>query len=71
MGFLVSKSDTAVVLKDQVERKLVTLKPQDIDKLEQQRGPDGQLLSAMPDGIIADLDAQQAADLLEYLVTRK
>ena len=64
MGFLVSKSDTEIVLKD-AERKLVTIKADDIDKMATQP------ISAMPEGIIAELEAQQAADLLEYLVTRK
>jgi putative heme-binding domain-containing protein len=63
-GFLVSRSDTEVVLKDQ-ERKLIHLRPADVDKMAMQP------VSAMPEGIIADLQPQQAADLLEFLATRK
>jgi putative heme-binding domain-containing protein len=63
-GFLVSKSDTQIVLKDQ-ERNLITLNTADIDTLLPQT------ISAMPEGVISDLTPQQAADLLEFLVTRK
>jgi putative heme-binding domain-containing protein len=64
MGFIVSKSETEVVLKDQ-ERKIVKLKTEEIDKMV------AQPISAMPEGAISDLEPQQAADLLEFLVTRK
>jgi putative heme-binding domain-containing protein len=63
-GFLVSKSDTEVVLKD-MERKLIHLKTNEVDKMVMQP------VSAMPEGIIAELQTQQAADLLEFLATRK
>ena len=63
-GFLVSKSDMEVVLKD-AERKLIHLKADEVDKMVMQP------VSAMPEGIIAELQPQQAADLLEFLATRK
>jgi putative heme-binding domain-containing protein len=63
-GFLVSRNETEVVIKD-AERKMIHIAAADMDKMQVQP------VSAMPEGIIADLDAQQAADLMEYLSSHK
>ncbi|HWE93020.1 MAG TPA: PQQ-dependent sugar dehydrogenase [Tepidisphaeraceae bacterium] len=63
-GFLVSRSETEIVIKD-AERKLNHIAAGDVDKMQVQP------ISAMPEGIISDLDPQQAADLLEYLSAHK
>ena len=64
IGFIVSKSETEVVIKDQ-SQKLTHVKTEEIEKMASQP------ISAMPEGVIADLEPQQAADLLEFLAARK
>lgn len=63
-GFVVSKSDSEVAIKG-ADLKVVHLKTADIDRMAPQA------LSAMPEGLLADLEPQQAADLLAYLAERK
>jgi putative heme-binding domain-containing protein len=63
-GLLVKRDDKEVVLRD-VENKEIVLKAKDVEELRPSR------TSLMPDGQMAGLTAQEAADLLEYLVTRK
>jgi putative heme-binding domain-containing protein len=63
-GFLVGKNDQEVVLKD-ATLKLVHVPASDVQKLSPQA------LSAMPEGLLGDLEAQQAVDLLDYLCTLK
>ncbi|MDB5173978.1 MAG: yliI 2 [Phycisphaerales bacterium] len=63
-GFLVSRDVTEIVIKD-AERKLVHIAAADVAKMQIQP------VSTMPEGVIADLEQQQAADLLEYLATHK
>ena len=63
-GLLVRRDDSAVVLRD-AQNKEIVLAAADIERL--QPTP----LSLMPDGQLAGLTAQEAADLLEYLATRK
>eukprot|EP00913_Durusdinium_trenchii_P035360 g33090.t1 len=58
-GLLISKSETEVVLKT-AERKLVRIPKSQIDAMKKSRR------SLMPEGILADLTAQQAADLLRW-----
>jgi putative heme-binding domain-containing protein len=62
-GVLVRRDDKAVVLRD-AQNKDVTLKALDLE-LRPSR------TSLMPDGQLAGLTAREAADLLEYLATRK
>jgi putative heme-binding domain-containing protein len=63
-GLLVSKSDKEIVLKD------ATLKPIHIPATDVERMIE-QKISAMPEGLLADLTPQQAADMLEFLVMQK
>jgi putative heme-binding domain-containing protein len=63
-GILVMRDEKAVVLAD-AEGKLVTLAAENVEQLQPSRA------SLMPEGQMAGLTAQQAADLLAYLVTRK
>jgi putative heme-binding domain-containing protein len=60
-GFMAKKTDQEIVLKD-AQLKLISIKTDDIDKLK------AQSISAMPEGLLGDLDPQQAADLVAYLV---
>ncbi len=63
-GFVVSEGDSEIVLKD-AEQKLIHVKVGDIDKKV------AETISAMPEGLLADLEPQQAADLLQYLAGKK
>jgi putative heme-binding domain-containing protein len=63
-GLLVKRDDKQVILRD-AENKEVTLAADDVESVTPSR------LSLMPDGQVAGLTPQEAADLLEYLVTRK
>lgn len=62
-GLLVSKTETEVVLKDFEKEHRV--KTADVKKLAPMT------VSTMPEGLLADLGPQDAADLLEYLTTLK
>ena len=62
-GLLVKRDDKEVVLRD-VENKEIVLKAKDVEELRPSR------TSLMPDGQMAGLTAQEAADLLEYLANR-
>lgn len=59
-GLLVEKTGKAIVLKT-AERKIIRIPRGDIDTM--QKSPK----SLMPDQILSDLTAQEAADLLEYI----
>jgi putative heme-binding domain-containing protein len=63
-GLLVKRDAKAVVLRD-AQNKEVTIAAKKVEELRPSR------LSLMPDGLLAGLTAQEAADLLEYLATRK
>jgi putative heme-binding domain-containing protein len=63
-GFLVKRDDKQVVLRD-AENQEIRLNAADVETITPSRS------SLMPDGLIAGLTPQQAADLLEYLVNRK
>jgi putative heme-binding domain-containing protein len=63
-GLLIRRDERAVVLRDS-QNKEVVLAAKDVETLQPSR------LSLMPDGQLAGLTAQQAADLLEYLASRK
>ena len=63
-GLLVSRDANEVVLRD-AENKEARLRTADVAELQPSR------LSLMPEGQLAGLTAQEAADLLEYLATRK
>jgi putative heme-binding domain-containing protein len=59
-GLILSKSDDAIMLKT-AERKEVLVARSDIDEMTKSTQ------SLMPSGILSDLTAQEAADLLEWL----
>ncbi|HSU68598.1 MAG TPA: c-type cytochrome, partial [Tepidisphaeraceae bacterium] len=63
-GFLVRKTDAEVILKDP-QLKEIRIPAADIERLAPQS------ISAMPEGLLNDLDSQQAADLLEFLASLK
>ena len=63
-GLLVTRDDKRVVLKD-AENKEIALTAGDVESVSPSR------LSLMPDGLLAGLTPQEAADLLEFLVSRK
>ena len=63
-GLLVKKDAAEVVLRDAQNQEL-RLKAGEVESLAPGRQ------SLMPDGLLRDLTAQQAADLLEFLATRK
>jgi putative heme-binding domain-containing protein len=63
-GVLVKRDEDSVVLRD-AEGKEITLAAGDVEELRPSR------MSLMPDGQLAGLTAQEAADLLEYLAGRK
>jgi len=63
-GLLVKRDEKQVVLKDG-ENKLITLDAPDVESVTPSR------LSLMPDGLLAGLTPQEAADLLDYLVSLK
>ena len=61
-GLLVEQTDKEVVLKT-AEKKVVRLNRSDIEEMNRSNK------SLMPDQVLADLTAQEAADLFEYLRT--
>jgi putative heme-binding domain-containing protein len=63
-GLLVRRDASTVVLRD-AQNKEIVLAARAVETLQPSR------LSLMPDGQLAGLTAQQAADLLEYLASRK
>jgi putative heme-binding domain-containing protein len=63
-GLLIKRDEKEVVLRDG-QNKEITLAAREVEVLQPSR------VSLMPDGQMAGLTAQEAADLLEYLVTRK
>jgi putative heme-binding domain-containing protein len=63
-GLLVKRDDKEVVLRD-AQNKEITLAAKKVEELRPSR------TSLMPDGQMAGLTAQEAADLLDYLATRK
>jgi putative heme-binding domain-containing protein len=63
-GMLVQRDEKQVVLRDALD-KLHTFAAADIEVVRPSR------LSLMPDGQLANLTTQEAADLLEYLAARK
>ncbi len=63
-GLLVKRDDKEVVLRD-AQNKEITIKGKNLEELRPSR------TSLMPEGQMAGLTAQDAADLLEYLATRK
>jgi putative heme-binding domain-containing protein len=63
-GLVVKRDDKQVVLRD-AQNKEIVLPAADVEQLLPSR------LSLMPDGQVAGLSAQEAADLVEYLCTRK
>jgi putative heme-binding domain-containing protein len=63
-GLLVKRDENEVVLRDGQNKEII-LAAKNVEVLQPSR------VSLMPDGQMAGLTAQEAADLLEYLVTRK
>ncbi|HLW66320.1 MAG TPA: PQQ-dependent sugar dehydrogenase [Gemmataceae bacterium] len=63
-GLLVQRDEKVVVLRD-AQNKEITVAANNLEELKPSR------TSLMPTGQIAGLTAQEAADLLEYLATRK
>jgi putative heme-binding domain-containing protein len=63
-GLLVKRDAAEVVLRD-AQNQEVRLRPDDVAQMAASR------VSLMPDGLLRDLTAQQAADLLEFLATRR
>ena len=61
-GLLVGRDEGRVILRD-VQGKEVVLAAKDVEELRPSR------VSMMPDGQLADLTAQEAADLVEYLAS--
>lgn len=63
-GLLVKRDDKQVILRD-AQNKEVVLAAGDVEAVQPSR------VSLMPDGLVAGLTPQEAADLIEYLATRK
>src|SRR5262245_59870544 len=63
-GLLVKRDDKCVVLRDSKSQEIV-LAAKDVEELRPSRA------SLMPDGQLADLTAQEAADLIAYLYSLK
>ncbi len=63
-GLVVKRDDNGVVLRD-AQNKEIVLAAKDLEELRPSR------TSLMPDGQMAGLTAQEAADLLEYVASRK
>jgi putative heme-binding domain-containing protein len=63
-GLLVKRDEKEVVLRDSQNKEII-LAAKNVEMLQPAR------MSLMPDGQMAGLTAQEAADLLEYLATRK
>jgi putative heme-binding domain-containing protein len=59
-GLLEKQTDTEVVLRA-ADRQLVTVARKDIEEMQKSAR------SLMPDGVLADLTAAEAADLLAYV----
>jgi putative heme-binding domain-containing protein len=63
-GLLLKRDANEVVVRD-AQNQDVRLRPDEVSRLEPSR------VSLMPDGLLRDLTAQQAADLLEFLAVRR
>src|SRR5262249_46606751 len=63
-GLLVERSPREIVLKD-ARNEVIKIRPVDVEQLVPQPK------SLMPELLLRDMTAQQAADLLEFLATRK
>jgi putative heme-binding domain-containing protein len=63
-GVLVKRDERSIVLRD-AQNKEINLAAQDVEELRPTR------TSLMPDGQLAHMTAQEAADLIEYLSTLK
>jgi putative heme-binding domain-containing protein len=63
-GIIVKRSDKELILRD-AENKEIRLEGENVESVRPSR------LSLMPDGQLAGLTPQEAADLLEFLVQRK
>jgi len=63
-GLLVSRDENGAVLRDS-EGKTVVVAARDIEELRPSRA------SLMPEGQLAELTAQEVADLIDYLVSLK
>ena len=63
-GLILSQTDDEVVLKT-AERKTIRVPKSEIDEMK--KSP----LSLMPEGILSDLTAQEAADLLAWFGSEK
>lgn len=63
-GLLIKRDDKQVILRD-AQNKEIVLSAKNVEELYPSR------TSLMPDGQLAGLTAQDAADLLEYLATRR
>jgi putative heme-binding domain-containing protein len=63
-GLLVKRDDTQVILRD-AENKEIVLAAADVEAVQPSR------LSLMPDGQVAGLRPQEAADLIEFLASRR
>jgi len=59
-GLIAEKSDKAIVIKT-AQRKLIRIPTDEIDAIQKSSK------SLMPDRILSDLTAQEAADLLKYI----
>ena len=64
-GFKLSTEGEPEVVLKTADLKIVHYKTEDVERLVKQP------ISAMPEGILADLEPQQAADLLEFLASKK
>ena len=64
MGLVVKRDDKVLILRD-AENKEIKLSAGDVEAVQPSR------LSLMPDGLVAGLTAKEAADLLEFLASRK
>jgi putative heme-binding domain-containing protein len=64
LGLLVKRDEAGVVLRD-AQNKEVVVKAKNVAEVRPSR------VSLMPEGQLAGLTAQEAADLLDYLVSRK
>jgi putative heme-binding domain-containing protein len=65
VGILVRRDDKEIVLKDAQQKKEIRLPTADVKRLVPQT------TSAMPDGLLGALTAQQAADLIQFLSEQK
>ena len=63
-GFMVSKNDQEIVIKDST-LAVIHVPANQVQRMATQS------ISAMPEGLLANLEPQQAADLLEFLTTLK